>query len=75
MSGQHDAAEAQAIDRLERALDRIAGLVRDFDAEASHPGVVEGLSVAELRARLDQLIVKLRATLAVPGDAHGDRQQ
>ena len=78
MSDQHDpadTAEAQAIDRLERALDRIAGLARDVEAEAAHPGGAENLSVEELRSRLDQLISKLRATLATAGEAPGNGQQ
>lgn len=78
MSDQLDAAdnaEVHAIDRLERALERIAGRVRDIEAEASHLSVADNLGVEELRARLDRLILKLRATLAVAGEAHGNGQQ
>ena len=69
MSDQPDAAddaERQAVDRLERALDRIAAMARDFDVDAVNPGV------AELRARLDHLVATLRTTLAASGDADGD---
>lgn len=67
-----DNAEAQAIDRLERALERIAEHVETTAAQLS---AAENLGVEELRARLDQLIVKLRATLAAPGAGHGNGQQ
>ena len=64
-----DEAETQAVDRLERALDRIAAMVRDIDLPGSSG---EALSGAELRARLDQLVGKLRATLAASRDPGGN---
>ena len=73
MSDQPDAAEAadtQAIDRLERALDRIAALVGDIEAQASGAGGSEQRG-AEVRARLDELVGTLRAALAASRDPGG----
>ncbi len=74
MSDQPDAAEAadmQAIDRLDRALDRIAALVREVAAQAMGAGDSEQPHNAELRARLDRLVATLRAALAATPDSGG----
>lgn len=75
MSDQPDAAddaETQSLDRLERALDRIAACVMEFEGLASNPAGAEAPSAVELRDRLDRLVRKLRATLAAPRESGGN---
>jgi len=55
--------EAEAADRLERALERIA-LATAQSMAARVNGAQEAQEITEVKARLDSLIARLRAGLA-----------